>query len=126
MRASMGNMPELNLQQARAAYGDAAKYTLQVAVYREQQPPGGDAQGGAGGGGAGGEESRRSTTTGSSRSMVTIGVFNDDDFDADGRDEPELMSLARRHPYNLLNGMGIEDPAAGTRCSGRRPGARDS
>lgn len=118
MRASMGNMPQLNLQQARAAYGDAAKYTLQVAVYESEDRREAMRKAEQAAAQLRSEGERAFYYHGSSRSMVTIGVFDDDDFDPEtGEMSPELMSLRERHPYNLLNGMGIKE---------RGPGGRDA
>ena len=103
-----GSFPKLNLANARENHGDGAKYTLQVAVYESED----------------GREARRAAEEatqafrrdgelafyyhGPTKSMVTIGLFGDRDYDPQtGRRSKELRDLQQRFPYNLLNGRTI-------------------
>ncbi len=122
-RIDEGSIPQYNLSQARVLFGDAAVYTLQVAVYGREdldQATGKDLA-----------EVRRAAEQaavklrqegelafyfhGPRRSMVTIGVFDTTDFD------PEVASMMsvrlkdamRRHPQNLYNGAGIKERRKG-------------
>lgn len=105
-----GAIPEWNLANAREQYGDSAKYTLQVAVYESERRA--EAMRLA--------EQAASTYRrdgelafyyhGPNRSMVTIGVFSDRDFDpASGRTSAELQEVMSRHPAHLVNGMGVRE-----------------
>ena len=44
-------------------------------------------------------------------SMVTVGLFGQDDFDpqAAGVESPMLKQVRKRYPYNLLNGQGMKE-----------------
>jgi len=103
-----GSNPELDLNQARQRHGRGAEYTLQVAVYQSEQRS--DAMRAA-------EEAalelRREGDLafyyhGPTRSMVTVGLFGERDFDPEtGRRSAELQRLQERFPNNLLNGRTI-------------------
>jgi hypothetical protein len=108
--APLGGMPNLNLLRAKEGYGDRAQYTLQVAVYesddRSERMRAAEQAAAA---------LRREGETafyyhGATRSMVTVGVFSDEDFDpSTGVESAALRDARRRHPYNLLNGRGIRE-----------------
>lgn len=113
-----GSIPEYDLRNARAQYGKKALYTLQIAVYgREdnQRPSDADLQ-----------QFRQAAEKaavalrqagelafyyhGPNRSMVTVGVFGEDDVrveDGFTIESPRLTVARTRHPLNLLNGRTI-------------------
>ncbi len=116
-----GSIPELNLANARSLYGEDAEYTLQVAVYESDKR----------------RESMRMAEQaatiyrrngdlafyyhGPQRSMVTVGLFTDRDFNVqEGYFSPELESVQRRHPYNLFNGRGIQETRPGQKPTFQR------
>jgi len=107
---AVGGRPEINLARAKEVFGRDAQYTLQVAVYESRNR----------------DESMRAAEEaayiyrqdgelafyyhGPSRSMVTIGVFGDDDIDIEaGVESADLMLVRSRHPLNLFNGMAIRE-----------------
>lgn len=105
-----GAIPEWNLATAREQYGQTMKYTLQVAVYEANRRA--EAM----------RLAEQAAATyrrdgelafyyhGPNRSMVTIGVFGDRDFDpSSGRMSQELQELVARHPAHLYNGMGVRE-----------------
>jgi hypothetical protein len=122
---NLGNMPQLNLVQAKAMYGDAALYTLQVAVYGRRDLPNPTQ--------ADLSEGRRAAEQAAVRlrqegeqafyyhgprmSMVTIGAFNQEDFDPQtpSYKSTRLLETQKRHPYNLYNGAGIKEISKGGR-----------
>jgi len=106
LSADPGQLPELNLAGARAAFGARAVYTLQIAVYESADRV----------------EAKRAAEQaalqlrregelafyyhGSTRSMVTLGIFSDRDLEAPGRPKAAAMAAAEeRYPLNLLNGQ---------------------
>ncbi len=116
--SNLGGMPQINLVQAKALYGEHALYTLQVAVYGRQdllRPTEDDLK-----------EARRDAERaamklrqegeqafyyhGPRMSMVTIGVFDEEDFDpqAPTAQSSRLRDARRRFPNNLYNGAGIK------------------
>jgi hypothetical protein len=122
---SRGSIPEYDLRNARAQYGSDIQYSLQIAVYgREDSAP------------ATAEERRVFRTTaeqaattlrqsgelafyyhGPTRSMVTIGVFTDNDHRLDRGlviESPRLKALRQRHPKNLQNGRTIVEKVRST------------
>ncbi len=123
-----GTLPEFDLNNAKKLSGDWALYTLQIGVYsREDNKPVTAEQL---------AEFRRTAEQaviqlrregeqafyyhGPNRSMVTIGLFGAEDFDATTKTEGPLLSqLRKRFPYNLQNGMGgkhkrtVTDPKNG-------------
>lgn len=117
--SNLGAMPQFNLVQARAMFGDDALYTLQVAVYGRRdllRPTEADLA-----------ETRKAAEIAAVRlrqegeqafyyhgprmSMVTVGVFNTEDFDPQtpSYKSSRLLEAQRRHPYNLYNGAGIKE-----------------
>lgn len=118
--AFKGSLPEYDLRNARSQFGPKrARYTLQVGVYGEADPrkplPTAKEL----------KEIRAAAEQaavtlrregelafyyhGPSRSMVTIGLFNDADIDAKqpGGESQALRDLRQRQPNNLLNGKGL-------------------
>lgn len=118
--ADIGTMPEYDLRNAKARYGSRAVYTLQVGVYsREDGRPMSPAER---------AEIRKLAEQavlelrrqgelafyyhGPNRSMVTVGIFGEDDYRVSATDgrvvQSHTLTLTRqRHPHNLLNGRGI-------------------
>lgn len=114
----LGSRPEHNLLTAKELYGKDALYTLQIGAYgRDDLPnPTEDDL----------KEARRAAEEaaaklrqegelafyyhGPNRSMVTIGVFNSDDFDPQtpGYQSRRLQEARKRFPHNLYNGAGIK------------------
>jgi hypothetical protein len=103
-----GSYPQFNLNNAKSEYGEGAKYTLQIAVY--ETPGRRDAM----------EAAEQATLElrregelafyyhGPTKSMVTVGLFGDRDYDPQtGRRSGELRELQERYPHNLLNGRTI-------------------
>ncbi|MCC6320957.1 MAG: hypothetical protein IT438_05905 [Phycisphaerales bacterium] len=116
-KADPGTLPQYNLLQAHVRYGESALYTLQVGVYGRDdinQPKEADLK-----------EVRRAAEQaalklrqegeeafyyhGPRRSMVTVGVFDNKDFDpsAPTFKSARLREAMKRHPNNLYNGAGI-------------------
>lgn len=102
----IGKLPELSLANARKTFGSRAKFTLQVGVYESKNP----------------DERKRAAEQaavalraegdlafyyhGPTRSMVTVGLFGDRDFDQFLRPKSaELLTLQQKYPLNLLNGQ---------------------
>jgi hypothetical protein len=125
-----GSLPELDLRNAKKLFGDDnALYTLQVAIYgRGDRSPSTPAEVG---------EFRKAAEQAAvllrrdgelafyyhapERSMVTVGVFGQDDYDPlnrQGIEGFELMRARERHPLNLLNGQGIRERIAGVKGDG--------
>ncbi len=122
-----GSLPELDLRNAKELFGkDRALYTLQVAIYGrgDRSPATPDEV----------AEFRKAAEQAAvllrrdgdlafyyhaaERSMVTIGVFGQDDYDPlhrQGIESYELMQARERHPLNLLNGKGIRERIPGTK-----------
>lgn len=115
-----GTSAEGDLRKARATYGRAAIYTLQIGVYgrADGQPPSDDDI----------LAFRQAAETAVAqlrlqgetafyyhdpiRSMVTIGVFGVRDHDPSTTPATETSRLSQtreRHPLNLLNGQGIRE-----------------
>lgn len=101
-----GKLPELNLESAKLTFGVRAQYTLQIAVYESAKR----------------DEAKRAAEQaalklrregelafyyhGPQRSMVTLGVFSDRDFDQNLRPRnASLIAAQERFPLNLLNGQ---------------------
>lgn len=120
-----GSIPEYNLVTAKSLMGADALYTLQVGVYGRQdldRPTESDLA-----------ESRKAAEQavirlrqegeqafyyhGPRMSMVTIGIFDEHDFDPQvpSYKSPRLTDIRKRHPYNLYNGTGITENKPGRR-----------
>ena len=125
--AIAGSIPEHDLRNAKAMFGKGAAYTLQVGVYGK---PGGAAatekemaEFRAAAERAGVDLRREGEEAfyfhGPRRSMVTVGVFSMDEYDANdaSRESPRLTALRQKYPYNLENGAGIRR---------RRPGQAEA
>lgn len=103
-KRDLGLLPEYDLLQARTRAPNAV-YTLQVGVY--ESPDRSEAKRAA--------EQMAMTLRGEGeqayyyhgrhRSMVTIGAFDESDYDERfGARSPVIMELQRRYPHNLVNG----------------------
>lgn len=115
---SRGSIPEYDLRNAHAQYGNEVKYTLQIAVYgREDSTPAtpqdieqfrGAAEDAARALRQGGELAFY--YHGPNRSMVTVGVFTEEEHHLDQGfpvESARLQLVRDRHPLNLLNGRTI-------------------
>jgi hypothetical protein len=114
--AVKGSIPEYDLRNARRLKGDWALYTLQIGVYSREDKPATAREM---------EEFRAAAEKavvqlrregeqayyyhGPTRSMVTVGLFGKEDFDAASRlESPALKALRKKFPYNLQNGAGVK------------------
>ncbi len=103
-----GGIPELNLATARERHGAGAEYTLQIAVYESDDR--GEAKRAAEQAAAQLRQEGREGFYfhGPTRSMVTVGLFGDRDYDpGTDRRSSRLLELQRQYPHNLLNGRTI-------------------
>ncbi|RMH11386.1 MAG: hypothetical protein D6695_09265 [Planctomycetota bacterium] len=119
---SRGSIPEYDLRNARAQYGDDAVYTLQIAVYGREDNKEPTEQERAQFRKAAEEAAINLRQSGElafyyhgpSRSMVTVGIFSEEDHHLERgvAVESARLKLARdRHPLNLLNGRTIIEKA---------------
>lgn len=126
-----GATPEYDLRNAKRLHGSWATYTLQVGVYSRED--GGSprpqeiaefrrfAEDAAAKLRSGGEQAFY--YHGPFRSMVTIGLFSADEFDATTNPptmSPRIRELRERFPYNLQNGRGIRRTVTFSTPSGQR------
>ncbi|MFN0010933.1 MAG: hypothetical protein ACKVS8_04730 [Phycisphaerales bacterium] len=114
-QTNLGARPEYNLLTAREQFGKRAAATLQVAVYGRRDlanPTPADLA-----------ETRRAAEQGAASlrrdgelafyyhgtrlSMVTVGVFSNEDLKPGA--SPALEALRKRFPHNLYNGSGIRE-----------------
>jgi len=115
-----GSNPSYDLRTVKGRLGDLAIYTLQVGIYgrADYQVP--SAQDLAAFRRAAEDAVRELRSQGEmafyyhapARSMVTIGVFGERDYDAMTRpptQSPALLALRKKYPNNLLNGQGINE-----------------
>jgi hypothetical protein len=111
-----GTIPEYDLRNARKARPDAM-YTLQIAYYsREEKAATAKEM----------AEFRKAAEQaavelrregeeayyfhGPQRSMVTVGIFTNEDFDSQTQYmSPALVQLRKKFPHNLYNGMGVKE-----------------
>lgn len=105
-----GLNPEFNVANIRETFGASARFTLQIGVYESENRM---------------EAMRLAEQAvealrqdgelafyyhGPNRSMVTIGVFTDRDYDpARGRISDEIRILMKKHAENLYNGAGVRE-----------------
>ncbi len=125
-----GSLPELDLRNAKKLFGkDKALYTLQVAIYGRGDRSRASAEDIAAARKASEEAAvilRRDGELAfyyhaAERSMVTVGVYGQNDYDPLNRPGIESYSLLRArelHPLNLLNGQGIRERIAGAKGDG--------
>ncbi len=118
--ALRGSNPSYDLRTVKQRFGDRAIYTLQIGIYgrADYQMP--SAQDLAAFRKAAEDAVRVLRAQGEmafyyhapARSMVTVGVFGERDFDATTKpptQSRELRALRKRFPNNLLNGQGINE-----------------
>lgn len=104
-RIDPGSIPELNLLAARQVFGPDKEYTLQIAFYQSGKPD--DAKRAAENAAL---QLRREGELafyyhGPTMSLVTVGLFEDSDFDQGLRPKnASILSLQERYPLNLHNG----------------------
>lgn len=122
---SAGSVPELELRNARRVHGDDVKYTLQIGVYwrsdgveptaKELTEFRATAEKAAADLRREGEEAYY--YHGPRKSMVTIGAFNEKEYDPSPQQKnplalpnqaPRLLKLREKYPYNLENGRAIK------------------
>jgi hypothetical protein len=122
-----GTIPEYDLRNAKKHFGPDAAYTLQIGVYsREDKKLPSPAEL---------TDIRRAAEEaaitlrregdqafyyhGPMRSTVTVGLFTEDDYDAN-QQSARLKQVRERYPYNLLNGKGIRRKMTMTTPSGQK------
>ena len=121
---NVGTRPEYNLISARKEFGARAQYTLQVGVYSREDINREPTEAELAELRRAAEEAAASLRKegelafyfhGPRRSMVTIGVWSDEDLPRRATDEapsrpenPELTGLKKRFPHNLYNGAGLK------------------
>jgi hypothetical protein len=120
----LGSRPEYNLLRARDQMGKAYRLTLQIGVYGRddlERPTEADLA-----------EARKQAEQaaanlrregelafyyhGPRRSMVTVGLFTEDDLGSAAKNlpvSPLLQQLRKKFPHNLYNGQGIRERTAG-------------
>ena len=114
-----GSTPQFNLARAKELYGERALYTLQVGAYGRMDIKGTPNE-------ADLAEARKAAEQaavklrqegemafyfhGPTMSMVTVGVFDNTDFDPQAASfkSARLRDTQKRNPYNLYNGAGIK------------------
>lgn len=119
---SRGSIPEYDLRNAKAQHGRSAAYTLQIAVYgREDANPPTDEEIDLFRKSA--EDAARALRQageaafyyhGPNRSMVTVGVFTEEDYHLEqgiAVESGRLRAIRDLHPQNLLNGRTIIEHA---------------
>lgn len=124
-----GTIPEYDLRQAKKINGEWVIYTLQIGAYTrlDKAPNAAELA-----------EFRKAAEQavsqlrhegeqayyyhGPTKSMVTIGLFGKEDFDpqAPGAESPELVTLRKRYPYNLINGQGAHEKIKVTTKNGKQ------
>ncbi len=122
-----GSLPELDLRNAKKLFGkDKALYTLQVAIYGRGDRARASSEDIAASRKAAEDAAvilRRDGELAfyyhaAERSMVTVGIFGQDDYDPlnrPGIESPALLRAREQHPLNLLNGQGIRERIPGAK-----------
>lgn len=129
--AGAGGASPYDLRSARAQYGDAARYTLQVAVYSVENADAASPAQLAEIRRAAEEAASRLRAEGEAayffhgrhRSMVTVGVFSEEDHDPSTQppiESPLLRAARARHPHNLLNGQAVQETIRGAGGEAKR------
>jgi hypothetical protein len=119
-----GRLARYDLRNARKLFGADAVYTLQIGVYAREdnrRPTREDLASFRRSAEQAVEALRREGDQaffyhGPNGSMVTIGVFSEDDIDLTVVPEiesPRLRVARSRHPHNLLNGLGVRETRRG-------------
>jgi hypothetical protein len=127
--SEQGAMPQYNLLRTKEQYGPRARFTLQIGAYGRRdinRPTEADLT-----------EFRRAAERavwqlrregelafyyhGPNMSMVTIGIFDGEDFDpaVPGSKSQRVIEAQKRHPYNLFNGQGVRERRGGQAGDGR-------
>ena len=105
-----GANPEFDLATARQRFGKSIRYTLQVAVYESDNRAEAARLAEEAAATLRRDGERAFYYHGPNRSMVTIGLFTDRDYDPqDGEVSPKIKELLARHPRHLYNGMGVRE-----------------
>lgn len=125
-----GSLPELDLRNAKKLFGkDRALYTLQIGIYGRIDRSAASPEEIA--------ENRRAAEEAAvilrrdgelafyyhaaERSMVTVGIFGQSDYDPlhhPGVESLELMRAREQHRLNLLNGQGLRERIPGAKGDG--------
>ena len=117
-------LARFDLRNAKNLHGDDAFYTLQIGIYTRtdnQRPSRSDLASFRKSAEDAVEALRRAGEPaffyhGPSSSMITVGLFDEDDIDLTVVPEiesPRLQAVRRRHPHNLLNGSGVRERRRG-------------
>lgn len=124
---SNDRLARFDLRNAKSLFGEEAVYTLQIGIYaREdnQRPSREDLASFRRSAESAVEALRRAGEPaffyhGPSSSMVTVGVFDEDDIDLTVVPEivsPRLRAMQAAHPHNLLNGAGVNERRRGSKA----------
>jgi len=125
-----GSFPEYELLAAKQRAGKRALYTLQVAVYERsdgKEPSADDFKMIRAAAEKAAVQMRREGEEayyfhGPRRSMVTIGLFDETEYDTKAPGKPKqskrLLDLRKAHPYNLVNGQGMRVKIKGQKGEG--------
>jgi len=120
-----GRLARYDLRNAKKLFGADAVYTLQIGVYAredDRRPTREDLASFRSSAEQAVEDLRRAGDQaffyhGPNGSMVTVGVFSEDDIDLTVVPEiesPRLREVRARHPHNLLNGLGVRETRRGS------------
>lgn len=120
-----GRLARYDLRNAKSLFGRDAVYTLQIGVYAredDRRPTRDDLASFRRSAEQAVEALRREGEQaffyhGPNGSMVTVGVFSEDDIDLTVVPEiesPRLRDVRSRHPHNLLNGLGVRATRRGS------------
>jgi hypothetical protein len=118
-------LARFDLRNAKDLFGPDAVYTLQIGIYAREdnrRPTREDLASFRTSAEQAVEALRREGEQayfyhGPSGSMVTVGIFSEDDIDLTVVPEiesPRLREVRQRHPHNLLNGLGVRERRAGS------------
>ena len=118
-----GSQPEFDLRQVKGRMGDWALYSLQVGVYGREdmgRPTAAELAQYRQAAEQAVVQLRREGDPayyyhGTTSSMVTVGVFGEDDFDpaTPGLESPLLVRMRTKYPHNLLNGKALRERMPG-------------
>lgn len=122
---SKGTIPEYDLRNAKGEYGKQAVYTLQIAAYGREDgtTPTAEEQSQIRAAAEAAAVALRQAGElafyyhGPIRSMVTVGIYSEEDHQVDEGftiESPRLIAARKRHPLNLLNGRTILERTRGS------------